>query len=466
MSTARRYNDKSTIRYILLTDKPDKQGFCPIRLIYQIKNQKKYFLPNQKLLPINWDVKNQEAIYVNRQTAKKILPEIDYDLLPSVSEVEEINLELDTKRNRIRKIEDNFEEQGIRYSLDMVIDLLKKSQGTTTKSEAPRNQVYDFIDKYIKDNQASRVRGSLSVYKSLKNHLKNFEIKRKQKVTFDKIDYAFFLEFQNFLISTTARGAPDGLGNVTIAKILSTLKTFLNYAKMNGIPVSGLYESFVIKKEDLEVIALTNEEFEALWHFNLSRNKKWDQVRDVFCFSCATGFRYSDLKQLKREHINIATETISMTVTKTKERLVIPINPCSRAIIKKYSNDPKPLPVISNDKMNEYIKEICEDVGINEPVQIVRYRGAKREENTYPKYKLVSVHTGRKTFATLSLEKGISAEEVMKMGGWKTYASFSRYVNITPKRLKVVSDKAWESWGGPRMKILKGGRKDNLKTGN
>jgi len=53
------------------------------------------------------------------------------------------------------------------------------------------------------------------------------------------------------------------------------------------------------------------------------------------------------------------------------------------------------------------------------------------------------VHTGRKTFATLSLEKGMSAEEVMKIGGWKSYASFARYVNITEKRTKVVMSKAW-----------------------
>jgi integrase len=189
----------------------------------------------------------------------------------------------------------------------------------------------------------------------------------------------------------------------------------------------------------------------------LSKIKKYEQVRDAFCFACTTGLRYSDLAQLKREHIK--EDEIILTVKKTKERLSIPLTPYSRAILDKYRMLRKPLPIISNQKMNYYLKGwdeknksgkvikkhkgICELAGINEPVEIVRYRGAKREANIYPKYELVGVHTGRKTFATLSLEKGMSAEEVMSITGHKDYKSFKRYVKITEQRKKVVMLKAW-----------------------
>ena len=439
-----------TVRFVLRTDKPNKNGTSPIDLVYQIDGKRGWYRTKENLFPENWDssisktgkkVFSQKAIYLERKTAKKFLPAVDYDLLPLSKEVEAINTKLNLYRKEVADIEQRFELNKILYSVKMVIAGFKENRSTTTKTEAPTNQVFDFIDKYIEDNKASREPGSMSVYRSLKNHLNNFQIENKRKVTFDTIDYSFFLEFQNYLIKVKSKRAPKGLGNVTIAKQLSTLKTFLNYARMQGIEIKDKYKDFKIKKENLEVIALSNEEFETLYNYDLSNNKKLDQVRDVFCFSCATGLRYSDLYQLKREHIR--KDQINIVVTKTKELLSIPLSPYSHSILTKYSKLHRPLPVISNQKMNDYLKELCELVKINDSVQIVRFRGAKREENSYPKFELISVHTGRKTFATLSLEKGMSAEEVMKIGGWKTYASFCRYVNITEKRAKVVMNKAW-----------------------
>ena len=315
--------------------------------------------------------------------------------------------------------------------------------------------MFDFIDKYIEVNSATRVAGSLKVYKSMKNHLMAYGYKTKSKVTFDKMDKTFFKEFQNFLVSLTKEVEKKKvplLNNVTIAKQLSTLKTLLNYAKDDNIEVSGNYSRFEIKKEQLEVIHLTLEEFETLYNFDLSNNKKLDQVRDVFIFSCSSGLRYSDLFQLKREHIK--RDHISLKIQKTGQQLSIPLNPFSHSILVKYSKMQQPLPVISNQKMNDYLKDLCELAGINEPVQIVRNYGSKRVENTYPKHELVSVHTGRKSFAVLSLEKGMSAEEVMKIGGWKTYASFSRYINITEKRAKIVMGKAWGEIPKEKLKAV------------
>lgn len=215
----------------------------------------------------------------------------------------------------------------------------------------------------------------------------------------------------------------------------------MGYAKHHGIEINATYQNFKIKRETLEVIALTQTEFDDLYSLNLSDNKRLEQVRDVFCFSCVTGLRYSDLKQLRKEHIK--ENEICLTVTKTKERLIVPLTEYSLNILSKYQDLNKPLPVISSQNMNYYIKELAEKAGINEEVEIVRYRGVKREAIVYPKYELISVHTGRKTFVTLSLEKGMSAEEVMTITGHSDYKSFKRYVKITEERKKVVMLKAW-----------------------
>jgi integrase len=174
---------------------------------------------------------------------------------------------------------------------------------------------------------------------------------------------------------------------------------------------------------------------------DLSENKRLAQVRDVFCFACTTGLRYSDLNQLKREHIK--NDEIKLTVKKTRDFLTIPLNSYSKSILSKYEAMLKPLPVISNQNMNYAIKDLCKLAGIDEQIEIVRFRGINREAITYPKYELIGVHTGRKTFCTLSLEKGMSAEEVMSTSGHSDYRSFKRYVKITEQRKKVVMVKAW-----------------------
>ncbi len=144
---------------------------------------------------------------------------------------------------------------------------------------------------------------------------------------------------------------------------------------------------------------------------------------------------------MKREHIK--QDEIKLTVKKTKEPLTIPLTPFSKAILEKYEALHRPLPVISNQKLNDYVKELCHLAGITEPIEIVRFRGTKREAITYPKYELIGVHTGRKTFSTLSLEKGMSAEEVMTITGHRDYQSFKRYVKVTEQRKKIVMLKAW-----------------------
>lgn len=262
-------------------------------------------------------------------------------------------------------------------------------------------------------------------------------------VAFETINYQFFQSFQRFLLdrSKLVNGVPvPSFNNTTIAKQLSTLKTILNYARIHGIEIPDKYRQFKINRESLEVIVLTSQEFEKLYNYNLT-NKKLQQVRDIFCFSCGSGLRYSDLAQLKWEHIKDGE--IKFTVKKTKESLTVPLNPYTSAILKRYEGQMRPLPMISNQKLNKYLKELCELAGIDEPIEIVRYRGIKREETIYPKYELIGVHTARKTFATLSLEKGMSAEEVMSITGHKNYQAFKRYVKITEQRKKVVMKKAW-----------------------
>lgn len=443
---------KPTVRFNLRTDKKLKSGESPIELIYQISGQRKYYNTGEKIFAANWDAESQQAVTVGKRTAKKKQPGIDCDLLLSQTEVNKLNGILLSFQNTIADIEEAFKTDKFIFSVSHVIDKLRQQRGASgTKKDESSTMLYEFIEKYLNDHSATREPGSLTVYKSMRTHLQRYEQHTGKKIAFDKIDYPFFQTFQNFLIeqhkhfpTIERRGktiANQSLNNITIAKQLSTVKTFLNYAKMHGANVSDKYKDFKIKKEKLEVIALTDDEFQTLYYFDLADNNRLSKVRDLFCFACTTGLRYSDLNQLRREHIK--GDEINITVKKTKELLNIPITAFSRAILNKYQDQHKPLPSISNQRLNDYVKELCELVGINQPIEIVRFRGNQREAIIYKKYELIGVHTARKTFVTLSLEKGMSTEEVMSISGHSDYKSFKRYVHVTEQRKKTVMSKAW-----------------------
>lgn len=101
--------------------------------------------------------------------------------------------------------------------------------------------------------------------------------------------------------------------------------------------------------------------------------KYLEQVRDVLCFTCFTGLRYSDVYNLKKS--DAKDDYIEITTIKTKDSLLIDLNTYSRAILEKYNDIPYPngkaLPVISNQKFNEYLKELGGFAEINDPETVI-----------------------------------------------------------------------------------------------
>ena len=450
-----------TTRFHLRVQQVDKEGESRIELFYSIGGSKAYFNTGKRLSKTNWNQESQTAVYIDKETAKKMDPLVDFPMLKSSAEVKKINIELASLKNRVQDIEKRFELNRQEYTPQSVKDALQAEIGTSGKKSVPSKFLYDYIDRYIEDNRATRVKGSLTVYSSLKKHLQDYEGNKKIKIEFKTVDRRFFNDFQTFLlfqggIRRSAKGTKynkRGLNKTTVAKQLSTLKTFLSYAKADDIPVNDKYKEFKIEREDGPVIALTEKEFQSLYTLVLPEGSTQDHVRNAFCFSCVTGLRYSDLAQLRRENINEKENKIEINIIKKKETKnhTIPLNPISRAILKKYEGKARPLHVISNQRMNDYlkgskkrkIKSICEMAGITDNIIKVEYKGAETNRNNFKKYELIGVHNGRKTFCTLALERGMSTQAVMATSGHKDYKSFQRYVNITEQSKQNAMSKAW-----------------------
>lgn len=161
----------------------------------------------------------------------------------------------------------------------------------------------------------------------------------------------------------------------------------------------------------------------------------------MFCFQCFTSLRYSDVAKLKRE--DIGNDVVKVVTAKTGDTIKIDLNKYSRAILERYTDEKSPLPIISNQKMNQYVKEVCYIAGIDSPVTIVYYKGAERIEEVHPKYELIGTHTGRRTFICNALTMGIPAATVMEWTGHSDYKAMKPYIKIADEE-KAKAMKAFD----------------------
>lgn len=173
----------------------------------------------------------------------------------------------------------------------------------------------------------------------------------------------------------------------------------------------------------MEREALTAEELETMTGKNFATGRL-AQVRDIFLFSCFTGLAYADLQKLKRSEISTGIDGGKWIFTKrqkTDTASRIPILPMAEEILVKYADHPqckakyKVLPILSNQKMNEYLKEIADCCWIT---------------------KRLTFHIARHTFATtITLSNGVPIETVSKMLGHRNLKTTQHYAKILDRKV-------------------------------
>lgn len=160
-----------------------------------------------------------------------------------------------------------------------------------------------------------------------------------------------------------------------------------------------------------------------------------ERVRDVFVFCCFTGLRHSDAYNLTKS--DVKDDCIEITTKKTADSLTIELNDVSRSILQKYKDEVLPnnkaLPVISNQKMNEYLKELCQLAGFDEEIRETSFQGNKRIDVILPKYELIRTHAGRRSFICNALAAGIPVNVVMKWTGHSDYKVMRPYIDVADK---------------------------------
>lgn len=322
-------------------------------------------------------------------------------------------------------LETEFNESQI-LKKKISIESLKDALSKRFNQENEIN-VFEKFDEFIEASKNSRAASTIRKYKTTINQMKKFCDDKRINLTFDSFDLTFDEKFKDFLISDLK------LTNNTVAKHYKTLKVFLNWSTEKGYNTSTEFNKLKAREIDGEIYFLDWDELMKLFYLEIESDKH-KRVRDLFCFGCFTGLRFSDIINLKQENIN--NDTIVVNTLKTGTKAIIPLNKYSRLIYDRYKSVDKYslFQSISNQKMNDYLKELGKLAEINTPVQIIRYCGAERIERLVPKYEVMTSHVARKTFITNAMIKGMSTEVIMDITTHSSYKAFKRYFKIVDEQ--------------------------------
>ena len=390
----------------------------PIRMRVNFASKRIEFTTGYRIDSAKWDADKQRVKNGCSNKLKQSASEINASLLEYYTEIQSI-----FKRFEVEDVMPTPEQ------IKKAFNALHKpvSEEHKPKKEALPCDFFQVFDDFVEDcgRQNNWTDSTFEKFAAVKNHLTNF----REGLTFEFFDERGLNDYVGYL-----RDVKE-MRNTTIGKQLSFLKWFLRWAFKKGVHQNNAYDSYKpkLKSTQKKIIFLTWDELNRLREFKIPSNKQaLERVRDVFLFQCFTGLRYSDVFNLRRS--DIKGDHIEVTTVKTSDSLIIELNNHSKAILDKYKDvafeNDKVLPVITNQKMNDYLKELAEMAGIDEPVRQTYYKGNERIDDVTPKYALLGTHAGRRTFICNALALGIPPQVVMKWTGHSDYKAMKPYIDI------------------------------------
>jgi integrase len=371
------------------------------------------------IAPSKWDAANDVVKPNTKNKAGQTAGEINREIAKRCTTIEEIFARFELEDHHIPSV------QEFRTAYDLAVGRIVKADDDT-----------DFFLVYDKFTAAEGydknwTDATFTKFASLRSHLKAWRSSISLS-TFSKADFADFVK--SYLIKR------QHMLNPSIDKNIGFLRWFLRWACANGY-YNGLahlqYRPRLPGLDCKEVIYLEWEELQSFLHFEFpDKNPSFPPVRDVFCFCCFTGLRYSDVAKLRRSDLHLSASPPYMVVItkKTNDRLHIELNKYALSILDKYKDVRFPrglaLPIVSNVKMNEHLHDAAEAAGINDPVRIVQFSGNTRTEQVVPKYAVLTTHAGRRTFIVNGLRLGIPAPVIMEWTGHSDYKAMKPYIKI------------------------------------
>lgn len=269
-------------------------------------------------------------------------------------------------------------------------------------------------------------------YNTFLKNLKEFQkFQNDTPINFNDINASWIRSFTNFLYNV------QGHDTNHVSSLTKKLNTFLRAAvEDDEISDNRIYEKrkLHINEKLVPKIYLNEDEIRTLFNHNYEHDKHRNAV-NLWVTDSLIGARYSDFKNIDLSNINEidGQKIIKITQGKTEAPAMIPVDDMILDIDKKYSPH-----MISNTKLNKYIKEAAKVAGLTDKVEKISYpKGLMKKEIT-EKYKLITVHTARRSFATNMYKKGVDTRAIMYMTGHKSERQFLKYLRLSVEENAIM----------------------------
>jgi site-specific recombinase XerD len=395
-------NKTFNLLFFIKKSKIKANGTAPIYLRITIDGAPKEIASKRYIQPDKWDNKLQKASGVS-------------------DEVKSLNRYLKTLEQEVYDAHYNMMKDKTTATASI---LKAKLQGTEQRARMLVPIFQDHNNKVETLVGQEFAPGTLERYKTSLKHTIEF-LRWKYSVSdidIKEIDHSFVTEYEFFLRSVRK------CANNTAIKYIKNFKKIIKICISNGWLDKDPFENYKAKIREVERDYLTQEEVQDIYS-KVFVTERLNLVKDIFVFSCFTGLAYIDVKNLTASNISMGIDGgkwIFIHRQKTETASRIPLLPIPEEIIQKYANHPqcinknKLLPVLSNQKMNSYLKEIADVCGIK---------------------KDLTFHIARHTFATtVTLTNGVPIESVSKMLGHKSIKTTQHYAKILDKKVSEDMD--------------------------
>lgn len=383
---------------------PKSESETLVYLFFSYNGKRLKYSSGEKIHPQFW--------LKDKQKASSKLPN---------NQAAELNYKLEKLKGAIQNAHRRLTNDGITPTNPILKAELEKE---INQEKRTKPTLFSFIESFIEESKPLKAPATMKAYNNCFNHLKAYKKAKRRSLDFEDISLDFYNSFTTYL-TTEKKFASNTVGNQ-----IKNLKLFLNEATERGINTNLDFKKRKFKKvtENADKIYLTVTELKKMYELDLSEDTRLERTRDLFIVGCYTGLRFSDFIQLKKENI-IDGNKIKIRTQKTSETVVIPLHPYVKAIFEKYDGElPKP---ISNQKMNEYLKEVGKKAKIKEKVEIGITKAGVLEKKLYKKHRLITTHVARRSFASNLFLANVPSITIMKITGHQTEKSFLRYIRIS-----------------------------------
>ena len=334
----------------------------------------------------------------------------------NLEEARLINSHLDLLKIKIYETEKHFLNNNLEINAqtfkNKLLGVEEKQRKLISIFEQHNKRMEELIGKEFSINTFKKYETTLSHTREFLKHQYSIN-----DISITQVNIAFLNDFDFYLRTI------KNCNNNSTVKYMRNFGKIVKQCYVNGWIEKDPYLNYKGKVKEVERVFLSQENIETLINKDINI-QRLDLVRDMFLFSCFSGLAYIDVFNLKKSNIVIGIDGdkwISTHRQKTGGASKIPILPVTQMIIEKYENHPqsinqdKLLPILSNQKMNAYLKELADICNID-------------KELTY--------HIARHTFATtVTLTNGVPIESVSKMLGHKNLRTTQHYAKVLDRKV-------------------------------